>query len=630
MRRTSTLLVILLLIAVGLGGYHAGRRSRPAVGSEEEPAAHSDEHSKEGEIKLDTDSERIGGIKTVAATYGDVVATLEATGEVVAHSNRVVQVSSFVAGRIARLSVNIGDTVKAGQTLAVVESTEVAQARAAYQQAQAELRVAEQKLANVKRLAQAGVFTQKSVDEVRQERDEVASQLAAMRVEYDSELANAEASVKTAQATLDRAENARQLAEQELQRRKALVAAGAVQYKPLEDARREMAEAEKSERQARTALRFAETNLTRTRKLFDIGVRSQRELDEAQAARDAADADLKKAEEQVKIARQVLEREQKIFSERIYAHREVQQAETDLAQAEKVKAEAEAALHQAQRRLALAQSAQKKKALEEMENRLAALESLLRRETSVAQQNLYAHKEVQAAEADVAQAKVKLLAAQNTLRLFRVNPPSAIRHPPSVGVPIIAPISGRILERPINRGQVIQPEDMLFTILDLTTVWVDAKVFEKDIRQVRKGQRVEITATAYPDRVFIGRVNYLSDTLNPEAGRTLTVRCEVPNPQGLLRPEMSVRVKIVIGERRSLVVPLSAVREEEGRWIVHVAEGAGRFTDRFIEKGVTYRGQVEILKGLQAGERVVTEGTFLIKSEEKKDAFEAHGEEEGH
>jgi len=621
LRRTSPLLAVLLLAAVGLGGYYAGQRSRPVAGVGEKHEEHGEgEHDKESAIKLSPDSQQIAGIKTVPASAAFVAETLQATGEVVANANRVVKVGSFVAGRIAQLNVNIGDTVRAGQTLAVVDSTEVAQARAAYQQAQAEWRVAEQKLANVKRLAQSGVFTQKSVDEVKKERNEVASQLATLRVEYDSELANAEAALTTAAATLDRAENARRLAEQELQRRKSLVAAGAVQYKPLEDARREMAEAEKSERQSRTALRFAETNFTRTKKLFDIGVRSRRELDEAAAARDAAEADLKKAEEQLRIAQQALEREQRIFDARIYANRELQQAETDLAQAEKVKAEAEAALHQAQKRLALAQSAQKKKALEEMENRLAALESLLKREVSVAGQNLYAQKEMHAAEADVAQARVRLLAAQNTLKILRASASGG-----TASIPVVAPLSGRILERPVNRGQVIHPDDTLFTILDLSTVWVDVKVFEKDVGRVRKGQRVEITATAYPARVFAGRVTYISDTLNPEAGRTLTVRCEVPNPQGWLRPEMSVRVKIIVGERRSVVVPLSAVREEEGRWIVHVAAGAGRFSDRVIEKGVTYRGQVEVLKGLKAGEKVVTEGTFLLKSEEKKGEF---GEEE--
>ncbi len=502
MKKTSTLLVVLLLAVVGVGGYYAGKRSGPVTGAEEKHEAHGAEgHGKEGEIKLSPDSQQIAGIKTVPVSTASIAETLQATGEVVANANRLVKVGSFVAGRIARLNVNIGDPVRTGQTLALVDSTEVAQARAAYQQAQAELRIAEQKLANVKRLAQAGVFTQKSVDEVKKERNEVASQLATLRVDYDSELANAEAALKTAAAALDRAENARKLAEQELQRRKSLVAAGAVQYKPLEDARREMAEAEKSERQSRTALRFADINLTRTKKLFDIGVRSQRELDEAQAARDAADADLKKSEEQVKIAKQVLEREQKIFSERIYANREVQQAETDLAQAEKVKAEADAALNQARQRLTLAQSAQKKKAIEEMENRLAALESLLRREASVAGQNLYAQKEVQAAEADVAQARVKLLAAQNTLRILRASASG------SASVPIVAPISGRILERSVNRGQVIHPDETLFTILDLSTVWVDAKVYEKDVSKVKGGQPVTIVAAAFPNEKFSGKVS---------------------------------------------------------------------------------------------------------------------------
>ncbi len=616
---------IVITLAIAVAAFQLGRRTQPtnAKPTEDRHEAHIEGEKKEG-LALSDESRKLAGIQTVEVRYAPVRSVVQATGEVELNANLLVKVGSFVAGRITQLTVGIGDEVKADQVLATVDSTEVAQARAGHQQAQTELANAQRKLANTQRLAQSGVFTQKSVDEVHEKRNEAASQLATLRVEYESEQGNAEAGVKTAQAAFDRAENARKLAEQELQRRKALIAAGAVQYKPLEDARREMAEAEKSARQARTQLRLAESNLTRTNALFDDGTRSKREVEEAEAARDGADAELRKSDEQVRIARQALTREQRVFDERIYVARELQLAETDLAQAEKVKTETEAWFAQAKRRLALAQSPEKKRALDEMGNRLAALESLLKRETSVAGQNLYAQKEVQSAEADVAQARAKLQAAENTLKVLR-----AASSGITASVPVVAPFSGRILERPVNRGQMVKPEDTLFTILDLSSVWVDARVFEKDLRQIRAGQPVEVRATSYPDQVFVGKVTYVSDTLDPKTGRTLTVRCEVPNARRLLRPEMSVRVTIVAGERRSLVAPLAAVREEGGQWIVHVANVDGRFTDRVIEKGVTDREHVEILKGLKPGEKVVTEGTFLLKSEEKKSEFESHGEE-GH
>jgi RND family efflux transporter MFP subunit len=592
----------------GHTGSHEGHRH------EEGEEAHGEGGHEEGTITLPPESLKLGCIKTATVRYGAAGPALQANGEVVPDTDRVVKVGPFVSGRITRLSAHVGDTVRPGQVLAVVDSMEAAQARAAYQEAQAELSNAERQLATTRTLARSGVFTQNSVDEIREKRNEIASQLAAQRVEHESELRSAEAAVRTAQAALDRAESARRLAEQELSRRKALVAAGAVQYRPLEEARREMAEAERDWQQAQTALRLAEANLTRTKKLFDTGVRSRREVEEAQAARDAADADLKRAQEQLRIAKQVLAREREVLDSGVYASRETQQAENELLQAEKARSEAEAALLQAKQRLGIATSPEKKQVLAEMENRLAALDSLLRRETSVARQNLYARRETQAAEAAVAQARARLLAARNTLKVLR-----APANGEGASVPITAPIGGRILERAANRGQVVTPQDVLFTILDLSTVWVEARVYAKDVHQVRVGQPVTIVASAFPEGEFTGKVSYVGDVID-EKTRTLVVRCEIANPRRKLKPGVFAKVSIGVAQGQGgLTVPASAVQREGERTVAFVALGQTEFQEREVRLGAESGGYYEVLDGLKLGEAVVTEGAFLVKSHGKKE-----------
>jgi RND family efflux transporter MFP subunit len=644
-KRLQSVVVPGLVLLIALSGYAVARhrapgkpeRARAAVerhegeethhdGHESHAGSHEGHHHEEGEelhgeggheegmITLPPESLKLGGIKTAPVVYGAAGPAIQANGEVVPDANRVVKVGPFVSGRITRVSAHVGDTVRPGQVLAVIDSIEVAQARAAYQEARAELSNAERQLATTRTLARSGVFTQKSVDEICEKRDEIASELAARRVEHETELRDAEAAVRTAQAALDRAESARRLAEQELSRRKALVAAGAVQYRPLEEARREMAEAERDCQQAETALRLADANLARAKKLFDTGVRSRRELEEAQAARDAADAELKRAQEQLRIAKQVLARERELLDSGVYASREIQQAENELLQAEKARAEAEAALHQAKQRLSIATSPEKKRVLVELENRLAALDSLLRRETSVARQDLYAQRETQAAEAAVAQARARLLAARNTLKVLRAPVDGE-----GASVAVTAPIGGRVLERAANRGQVVTAQDVLFTILDLSTVWVEARVYAKDARQVRAGQPVTIVASAFPDEKFTGKVSYMGDVID-EQTRTLVVRCEVANPRRKLKPGVFVKVSIGLGRRQgALSVPASAVQREGERTFVFVATGRSEFQEREVRLGTESGGYYEVLDGLKPGETVVTEGAFLVKSHGKKE-----------
>src|SRR3989337_3755020 len=121
-------------------------------------------------------------------------------------------------------------------------------------------------------------------------------------------------------------------------------------------------------------------------------------------------------------------------------------------------------------------------------------------------------------------------------------------------IPIIAPFKGRIVERLVTVGQVVDTSTKLFKLIDLSTVWVWANIYEKDLGRVKKGQEVLITVTPYSDRVFTGRITYLSDTLDP-ATRMIKVRAELDNPERLLKPEMFATVKINVGRGFSLAIP---------------------------------------------------------------------------
>ncbi|NCO43379.1 MAG: hypothetical protein COZ06_06130 [Armatimonadetes bacterium CG_4_10_14_3_um_filter_66_18] len=605
-----------VLVVVAAAGYRVGTRAVRPGETTEEHAAQAERGEAGGGaevIALDEASAQLAGIRTAPVERGTVSTVLSATGEVVANTNKVVKVGSLVSGRLSRLHANVGDTVKAGHVLAVVDSTDVARARAAHAQAAANLRLTEKKLANTKRLAAAGVFAQKPLDEVRRERAEVASEYASARVEYDGEIASADSAVKTAEAAFGRTEPDRKLAQAEVERRKQLAAAGAYQYKPLEDAQNETAEAKATQIAVQSAVRVADSQLARADKLFEAGTASKRDLEAARAAAADAQASAERADARLTIAKQALAREQKVFDQKVYASREVQTAENELMRGEREAEQKAAELAQAKKRAELARSEQKRAAVEQLNERLRALDSMLARETQVTKQNLAGAREVVEAESAVEQAKVELKAAGDALRLLRVSAVSGT----SAGVAIVAPIAGRVLDRPVNRGEVVDPTTTLFTLLNLSTVWVDANVYEKDLRRISLGQQVTVTATAFPDEPFAGKVTYVSDTLD-EKTRTVKVRCEIANPRRQLKPGMFVQAQLTVGKRSGLLVPDAAVQREGQTAVVYVTAGDGRYEKRRVKLGATSDGSHEVLGGLKAGEKVVTEGSFLVKSQEKK------------
>ncbi len=181
---------------------------------------------------------------------------------------------------------------------------------------------------------------------------------------------------------------------------------------------------------------------------------------------------------------------------------------------------------------------------------------------------------------------------------------------------INAPISGTVIEKHVVPGSAVEAGMALYRIADLTTVWVEAEVAERDIQRLVVGQRARITLDGVPEADFTGAVTYIYPGLNPET-RTGRVRFAVPNTEGRLKLDMyaDVLADLPFGER--LTVPVGAVIHAGASHVVFVDLGEGRLEPRHVKVGVGAEGFIEVLEGLREGEVVVTSANFLIAAESK-------------
>ena len=178
-----------------------------------------------------------------------------------------------------------------------------------------------------------------------------------------------------------------------------------------------------------------------------------------------------------------------------------------------------------------------------------------------------------------------------------------------------SPVSGIVMEKKAVRGMRFMPGDTLYQIADLSSIWVIADVYEQDIALVRPGARATVRVDAYPDRTFAGRITYVYPTMKPET-RTVPVRLEIANPGLLLKPAMFARVELPAGGgAKVLAVPVSAVIDSGARQIVLVQKAEGRFEPREVKLGMRTDQYVQILQGIDEGERVVVAANFLIDAE---------------
>jgi membrane fusion protein, copper/silver efflux system len=186
---------------------------------------------------------------------------------------------------------------------------------------------------------------------------------------------------------------------------------------------------------------------------------------------------------------------------------------------------------------------------------------------------------------------------------------------PQIELPIYSTVSGVVTDRKVTQGQYVSPGDVLFTVTDLSTIWVRADVYQPDLPSVHTGQSVEITSDSLPGATLRGRVGFLDTSINPQT-RTASARIEVPNPSMRLRPGMFVQVIFAAPAGHDvLAVPRSAVLDTGMRKFVYVAKGNGEFEGRQVQLGPAGTDYYPVLTGLKEGERIVSQGSFLIDSQ---------------
>jgi cobalt-zinc-cadmium efflux system membrane fusion protein len=188
----------------------------------------------------------------------------------------------------------------------------------------------------------------------------------------------------------------------------------------------------------------------------------------------------------------------------------------------------------------------------------------------------------------------------------------------NTGVP--SPLSGVVTERLANVGQNVDTATKLFTVVDLSTVWVVADVYEKDFARVRIGSPVTVTTEAYPGLALQGRISYIDPQVSADT-RTAKARVEVPNPRAELRLGMLARVSVGDAGQGSLpVIPRTAVQNIGDRDVVYVVNPSdpGKFVEREVRLGDATGDQVPVLAGLSVNDVVVSEGSFYVRAERER------------
>jgi RND family efflux transporter MFP subunit len=212
-----------------------------------------------------------------------------------------------------------------------------------------------------------------------------------------------------------------------------------------------------------------------------------------------------------------------------------------------------------------------------------------------------------------------IAASRRRLELWGLTPQQidsiASSDKPQLDLTIYSPASGIVSERKVTQGQYVNTGDVLYGVTDLSTVWVEADIYEADLPQVRVGQAVEVTAESLPGVKLRGRVDFLEPVVNAQA-RTAAARIQVANPGMRLRPGMFVQARFAVAaEESTLAVPRSAVLNTGEHTLVYVAKGNGVFEAHRVQLGAVADDYYPVLEGLHEGERIVTEGNFLLDSQ---------------
>lgn len=246
------------------------------------------------------------------------------------------------------------------------------------------------------------------------------------------------------------------------------------------------------------------------------------------------------------------------------------------------------------------------------------------REKQLFERRISAEREWREAEAEAIRAEAATQAAENRLHALGVEDSelAALRSERHYDATMMlrSPLNGLVAERNAAPGQMAEPMNALLTVVDLREVWTVVDVYEQNISQVRTGQAVDVTTTAYPNETFRGRVASVGAVIEAQS-RSVKVRVVLANPRERLKPGMFAAVRfqgVLQSDTPKLYVPTGAVQRDGNRLIVFVPRNDSTFIGREIRVGQQTADWMEVLEGLSAGDRVVTSGAFLLKSELRK------------
>ena len=262
--------------------------------------------------------------------------------------------------------------------------------------------------------------------------------------------------------------------------------------------------------------------------------------------------------------------------------------------------------------------------------------SSLKREETLFEKKISPEKDVLKARQEFSEAEADVALNAKRLRILGVedsklgNPSDALANKHHL-ILIASPLAGAVIEKSVTQGEMVSPDKLLFTVSDLSSLWVVIDLYEKDLGRVKTGMEAKLLVSAYPDKIFKGRISYVGDVMD-EKSRTVKARVTIDNAGGVLKPGMFATVSMdAVKDSRddnTIAVPEEAVFRDGSETLVFLREKEGRFVPRRVSVGVTSGRKIEIKDGLKAGDVVVTKGVFALKSELKKETL--HDDGHGH
>ena len=385
----------------------------------------------------------------------------------------------------------------------------------------------------------------------------------------------------------------------------------------------ELAEARSQYRHSLARLKAAKDNYNRELQIVKLGAVSVRPYEEAQsqnltAKGNLADAkgnlyqaqsELTQAESELLQCKSRLVRAKELFIGKIISKQDLETAETeykrDLAIVDSLKSK----------------GMQAEANIEKVKLNLNLSAQYLAREEKIFKSKLHDMRSIQSAKNELASARIELQSSVDKIKILGANVSGS-----GENINIASPISGKVISRSTNIGEMTSPSNTLYTIANQSQVWVEADIYEKDISKVKRGQNVEIRVDSYPDRIFSGKIDSMGDVLSSES-RTVKIRCKVSNYDGLLKAEMFAKISIITGLRGTVVlIPKQSVLDEAGKKIVFIPcmdckedikanrSICGNYDKIEVEIGPSHNKMLEVLKGLEPGVEVVTTGAFQLKT----------------